>query len=160
VRDRPARGCGNQRPSLDHRAGLGAIPPAEIAQHRGLRRGRALFGRHACHSKSKSRSETGTRLRGPSGHAAGPGTRTGPFLNHTNGRDQKRPDRGETRTGPFFNHSDGWVIWRPFPTPLTPYTEDPRTVTGSSIRSISSPTRPPPTREAAGAAPGRDRSGG
>ena len=52
VRDRPARGHGNQRPSLDHRAGLGAIPPAEIAQHRGLRRGRALFGRHACHSRS------------------------------------------------------------------------------------------------------------
>ena len=52
VRDRPARGHGNQRPSLDHRAGLGAIPPAEIAQHRGLRRGRALFRRHACHSRS------------------------------------------------------------------------------------------------------------
>src|SRR4029077_8589176 len=61
VRDRPARGHGNQRLSLDHRAGLSAIPPAEIAQHRGLRRGRALFGRHAYHSTSTSRAETGTQ---------------------------------------------------------------------------------------------------
>ena len=55
VRDRPARGHGHERPPLDHRTGLGAVPAAEITKHGGRRRGRALFGRQGCHSGSKMR---------------------------------------------------------------------------------------------------------
>jgi len=51
--------------------GLGAIPPAEIAQHRGLRRERVLFGRHACHSTSKSRAGNRDAAGPVSGHDAG-----------------------------------------------------------------------------------------
>ena len=93
-------------------------------------------------SLRSSRLSLQIEIAGRNRDAAGPGTRTGTFLNHTNGRDRKRPERGETRSRTLLNDPDGRVISENALVAARPYTADPRTVTGSA----NSPRRSSPAR--------------